>query len=52
MPTLKLKEYAVRDARSMRRLMRRNYLTPTLAQRDADKLNRKGASATVVPVEG
>jgi hypothetical protein len=50
MPTLKVKEYAVRDT-AMRRLKRHNYLTPALAQRDADKLNKKGAAAVVVPVE-
>jgi len=52
MTVLKVKRFAVRDAQTMKRLgSGLNWFSADQAQREADKLIRKGKSAIVVPVE-
>ena len=51
MPTLRVKQFVVRDAVTLERLKPRPYLLETLAQKEADKLCKKGKAAVVVPLE-
>lgn len=52
MTILKVKTYAVRDANTMRRLVPMSFVVESHAEKEADKLRRKGKAAIVVPVEG
>lgn len=52
MPTLRVKRFAVRDAATMERIgSKRSWIAADLAQREADKLSKRGKAAIVVPLE-